>query len=125
MKFGNSGTGARILAVVNPHDGPYFEVTHDLAPAVIISCCPIVKETSFVLSFHLNSTAVWDPAIDGPIATVDYSERARTRITEFNSFGGKSGPLLEQGGDLYTWSFQGTRLGPPFPALSAASTPGP
>jgi len=115
---GNPSSGVRIAPPnISPHDEAYFEVTHKI-PA-----------HGLQQTLHLNPAAKWNPAVDGPISTIDYSEMARTFATEFNTTGGQTGPLLEQGGDFYVWGFWGTRVAQPtkpyWPAIPGQAPPSP
>ena len=62
-----------------------------------------------IFAVHINESASYDPSTQGAIQSIDYSESARTFDTEFNTFGGKSGPAIRQNGNFYIFSFQNTR----------------
>ena len=85
------------------------EITHSLAACNISGCGVSGGPSSKVVSVHLNKAALWDPATNGAIDTIDHSEDARTVSTEANTFGGQAWFALEQGGDIYIATIGPTR----------------
>jgi len=62
-----------------------------------------------ILSVHLKVGAMYDPSTQGAITSIDYTESARTWSTEFNTYGGSSGPALRQNGKIYITGWTPTR----------------
>lgn len=69
--------------------GDYQQITH------------VMAGVGAVHSVHINPSATHDPGTDGAIASIDYSERARTDSTEFNTFGAVPGVALRQDSKIY------------------------
>jgi uncharacterized protein YjdB len=67
------------------------------------------SDPSFILTFHARNQAVHDPAADGAIESLDYSESAILYTCEFTACDGQqTGPAVMQDGNIYVRSVGST-----------------
>ena len=85
---GGSATGAR----QDPSGSNAFRaITHVVPPA------PSPTTFAAVWSAHFRSGATYDPGVQGPIGSIDYSERAKSVAGSTQS----AGPAIRQGGQVF------------------------
>ena len=99
VTFASAGGSASqsVIATDGYPTPPLLRISHVIAPF------------GFVTSIHINEAAVYSPATQGAITSVDFTEFARTFSTEAFTYGGASGPALGQGGAYYVCCFAPTR----------------
>jgi hypothetical protein len=88
---GGTATGTQVLTGGNP--GSFRDVTH-VAPAA-----PSPTTFAAVWSAHFRTGFVYDPSLQGPIATIDFDEDARSTLG--STLGQSTGIAIRQGGQIY------------------------
>jgi hypothetical protein len=88
---GGTATGAQVLTGGNP--GSFRDVTH------FVPAAPSPTTFAAVWSAHFRTGFVYDPSVQGPIATIDFDEDARSTLG--SQLGQSTGIAIRQSDQVY------------------------